>query len=126
MSSTLKKLENFKQKAFLFNIAGNEVPQISKYAYYMPDMWKVISKISLGVYRVNSCLSQSGKVSTPELLIYANIWSRAPHTELELQNQCTQLEKFKSTNSSVQKDLVERHENWITIVTRPSRHQKKH
>ena len=70
-------------------------------------MWKVISEISPGVYRVDSCLSRNRKVSTLELLAPANIRSRALQTEVELQNQCAQLEKLKSTNSLLQKDLVE-------------------
>ena len=70
----------------------------------MPELWKVISEISPGVYRVESCLSRTWKVSTLELLAAANIRSQ---TEVELQNQCAQLEKLKSTNSLLQKDLVE-------------------
>ena len=73
----------------------------------MPELWKVISEISPGVYRVESCLSRTRKVSTLELLAPANIRSRALQTEVELQNQCAQLEKLKSTNSLLQKDLVE-------------------
>ena len=37
----------------------------------------------------------------------ASIRSRALQTEVELQIQCSQLENLKSTNSSLQKDLVE-------------------
>ena len=73
----------------------------------MPELWKVISEISPGVYRVESCLSRFRKVSTLELLAPANIRSRALQTEVELQNQCAQLEKLKSTNSLLQKGLVE-------------------
>ena len=73
----------------------------------MPELWKVISEISPGVYRVESCLSQTLKVSTLELLAPTNIRSRALQTEVELQNQCAQLEKLKSTNSLHQKGLVE-------------------
>ena len=73
----------------------------------MPELWKVISEISPGVYRVESCLSRTRKVSRLELLAPANIRSRALQTEVELQNQCAQLEKLKSTNSLLQKDLVE-------------------
>ena len=73
----------------------------------MTELWKVISEISLGVYRVESCLSRTWKVSTLALLAPANIRSRALQTEVELQNQCAQLEKMKSTNSLLQKDLVE-------------------
>ena len=53
------------------------------------------------------CLSWTRKVSTLELLVPANIRSRALQTEIELQNQCSQLEKLKSTNSSLQKADVE-------------------
>ena len=70
----------------------------------MPELWK---EISPGVYRVESCLSRTRKVSTLELLAPANIWSRALQTEVELQNQCAQLEKLKNTISLLQKDLVE-------------------
>ena len=73
----------------------------------MTELWKDISEISPGVYRVESCLSRTRKVSTLELLAPANIRSRALQTEVELQNQCAQLEKLKSTNSLLQKDLVE-------------------
>ena len=73
----------------------------------MPELWKVISQISPGVYRVESCLSWTRKVSTLEHMAPANIRSRALQTEVELQNQCSQLEKTKSTNSLLQKDLVE-------------------
>ena len=92
---------------FLLNIAGIENPQIGEYVYYMPQLWKFISEISPGVYRVESCLSRTRKVSTLELLAPANIRPRALQTEVELQNQCAQLEKLKSTNSLLQKDLVE-------------------
>ena len=73
----------------------------------MPEMWKLISENSPRVYRVESCLSRTWKVSTLELLAPANIRSQAQQTEVELQNQCAQLEKLKSTNSLLQKDLVE-------------------
>ena len=56
---------------------------------------------------MDSCLSRTRKVSTPDYLTPANIRSRALQTEVELQNQCLQLAKLKSTNSSLQKDLVE-------------------
>ena len=56
---------------------------------------------------MKSCLSRTRKVSTLEHLAPANIRSRALQTEVELQNQCLQLEKLKSTNSSLQKDLIE-------------------
>ena len=52
-------------------------------------------------------VSRPRKVSTLELLAPANIRSRSLPTEVELQNQCAQLEKLKSTNSLLQKDLVE-------------------
>ena len=67
----------------------------------------VISEISPGVYRVESCLSRTRKVSTLELLTPTNIRFRAMQSEVELQNQCAQLEKLKSTNTLLQKDLVE-------------------
>ena len=73
----------------------------------MPELWKVISEFSQGVYRVECCLSRTRKLSTLELLAPANIRSRALQTEVELQNQCAPLEKLKSTNSLLQKDLVE-------------------
>ena len=69
----------------------------------MPELWKDISEISPGAYRVESCLSRTRKVSTLELLAPANIGSRALQTEVELQNQCAQLEKLKSTSSLLQK-----------------------
>ena len=59
---------------------------------------------------MESCLSRTRKVSTLELLAPANVRSRALQTEVELQNQCAQLEKLKSTNctnSLLQKYLVE-------------------
>ena len=46
-------------------------------------------------------------MSTLELLAPANIRSHALKTEVELQNQCPQLEKLKSTNSSLQEDRVQ-------------------
>ena len=72
----------------------------------MPELWEVISEISPVVYRVESCLSRTLKVSTLELLAPAIIRSQALQTELELQNQCRQLKKVKSTISLLQKDLV--------------------
>ena len=77
----------------------------------MPELWKIISQIYPGVYRVESCLSRTRKVSTLEILAPASIRSRALQTEVELQNQCAQLEKLKSTNSLLQKDLVELRKN---------------
>ena len=44
---------------------------------------------------------------TESHLTPANIRSRALQTEVELQSQCLQLEKLKSINSALQKDLVE-------------------
>ena len=76
---------------FLLNIAGSETPQIGENVHYKPDLWKVISEISPGVYRVESCLSRTRKVSTLELPAPANIRSRDLQTEVELQNQCAQL-----------------------------------
>ena len=73
----------------------------------MPELWKVNSEIFPGVYRVESCLSRTRKVSTLEHLAQDNIRSRALQTEMELQNHFSQLEKLNSTNSSLQKDLVE-------------------
>ena len=60
----------------------------------------------MGVYRMESFLSRTWKVSTLHMAL-ANIQSRALQTEVELQNQCWQLENLKSTNSSLQKDVVE-------------------
>ena len=51
-------------------------------------------------------LPRTRKISTLEYLAPANIRSPALQTCVELQNQCLQLEKLKSTNSSLQKDLV--------------------
>ena len=73
----------------------------------MPESGKVFSEISPRVYRVESCLLRTRKVSTLEDLAPANIRSRAIQTEVEPQNQCSQLEKLKSTNYSLQKDVVE-------------------
>ena len=111
LRSRLKILKNFRSKNGLLNIAGSETPQIGEYVYYMPELWIVISKISLGVYRVESCLSRTRKMSTIELLAPTKIRSRALQTEVELQNQCAQSEKLKSTNSLLQKDLVELQKN---------------
>ena len=68
---------------------------------------KFFSEISPGVYQVESCLSRTQKVSTLEHLAPANFRSRALQIEVEPQNQCSQLEKLKSTRYSLQKDLVE-------------------
>ena len=70
-------------------------------------MWKVISEIFPGLYRVESCLWRTWKVSTLEHLVPDNFRSLALQTEVDLQNQCSQLEKLKSFTSSLQKDLVE-------------------
>ena len=59
------------------------------------------------MYRVESCLLRTRKVSTLERLAAANIRSRALQTEVEMQNQCLKLEKLKSTISSLQKNLVQ-------------------
>ena len=59
------------------------------------------------MYQVESCPSRTRKVSTLEHLAPANILSGALQTEVKLQNECLQLEKLKSNNSSLQKDLVE-------------------
>ena len=72
----------------------------------MPELWKFFSEIRPGAYRVETSLSRTWKVSTLEHLAPANIRSRALQTELELQNQCFQLEKLKSSNSSLRKELV--------------------
>ena len=56
---------------------------------------------------METCLSRTRKLSTLDYLATANIWSRALQIEVELQNKCLQLEKLKSTNSSLQADLVE-------------------
>ena len=126
LSSTLKISKKFRsKKGFLSNIVGNEIPQVGEYVYYMPELWKVISETSLGMYQVESCLLRTRKVSTLEHLAPANIWSRALQTERELQNQCLELEKLKSTNSSLQKTSSSFDRNWITIATRPKRQQEK-
>ena len=75
--------------------------------YYIPELWKVISETPPGVYLVESCLSRTRKLSPLEHLAPTNIRSRALQTEVELQNQCLQLEKLMSTNSSLQKNIVE-------------------
>ena len=87
-------LINFRSKNefFLSSISGNKIPQIGEYVYYMPELWKVISEVSAGVYRMESCLSRTGKVFTLEHLASANIRSRALHTEVELQNLLTDRE----------------------------------
>ena len=101
MNSRLKILINFRtKKGFLFNIAGNENPQIG-------ECQPVISDSFTGVYQVESCLSRTRKVCTLEILAPANIQLRALQTEVELQNQCSVLKKLKSTNSPLQKELVE-------------------
>ena len=56
---------------------------------------------------MESCLSRTRKVSTLEQLAPANFRSCALQTEVQLQNECLQLEKLNSTNSSLQKVLVE-------------------
>ena len=127
LRSRLKILRNFRSKnGFLLNIAGSETPQTGEYVYYMPELWKVISEISTGVYRVESCLSRTRKVSTLELLAPANIRSRALQTEVELQSQCAQLEKLKSTNSLLQKDLVELRQKLDRHCDKAKRQQEKH
>ena len=108
LSSRLKITKKFRsKKGFLSNIAGNEIPKIGGYVYYIPELWKIISEIFPGLYRVESCLSRTWKVTTLEDRAPANIRSHALHTEVQLQNQCMQLEKLKSTNASLTKDLVE-------------------
>ena len=54
-----------------------------------------------------SCLSRTWKMLTLEHLAPANIWSPALQTQVELRIQCLQLEKLKSNNSSLRKDLFE-------------------
>ena len=53
----------------------------------MPELLRVISMFSPGVYRVESCLPRTGEISTLEHLTSANIWSRALQTEMELKSQ---------------------------------------
>ena len=55
------------------------------------------------MWRVEFYLSRNWKVSTLEIRAPANICSRALQTEVELQNQCSQLEKMKSTNYLLKK-----------------------
>ena len=108
LSSRLKISRNFRsKKGFSSNIADTKIPQIGEYVYYMPELWKSVFEISPGMYGVQSCLSRTWKVSTLEHLAPANIRSRALQAEVELQNQCLQLENMKSINSSLQKDLIE-------------------
>ena len=73
----------------------------------MTELCKVTFKISPGEYQVESCLSRTRKVSTLEHVAPANIRLRALQTEKQLKNQSLQLENLNSTNSSLQKDLVE-------------------
>ena len=74
----------------------------------MTELWKNITEISPGVHRVGSFRWRTQKVSTLEHLAPATIRSRALQNEVELQNQCLQLEKLKNTNTSLQNDdLVE-------------------
>ena len=74
----------------------------------MTELWKNITENSPGVHRVERFRWRTQKVSTLEHLAPANIRSRALQNEVELQNQCLQLEKLKSTNYSLQNDdLVE-------------------
>ena len=74
LRSRLKISRNFRSnKGFSSNIAGNEISQFCEYVYYLPQLRNVISKISLGGYRVESCLSRTWKVSRLELLAPANI-----------------------------------------------------
>ena len=56
----------------------------------MPELWKVISEISPGFYRVQTCLSRTREVPTLELLAPASIRSRTLQTELALQNKSSQ------------------------------------
>ena len=65
------------------------------------------SRSIYGVYPVEYCPSRTRKVSSLNFLAPANIRSRALRSEVELQYQCSQLEKLKSTNSLFQKDLVQ-------------------
>ena len=92
MTSRLKIPRNFRCKNgfVLLNIAANEIPQCDEYVYYMPELWKVISEVSPGLYRVEPCLSATREVSTLELLAPAIIRSRALQTELALQNKSSQ------------------------------------
>ena len=53
------------------------------------------------------CESQTRKISKLDLLAPANIRPRALQSDVELQKQCSQLEKMKNTVSLLQKDLVE-------------------
>ena len=55
---------------------------------------------------MESCLSRTWKLSTLKHLAPDNVRSRALQTEVELQYHCLQLEKLKSTNSSLQKNLI--------------------
>ena len=73
----------------------------------MPELWRNISEIFPELYRLESCLSRTRKVSTLELLAPTKIRARVLQTEVELQNQCAQLEKLECTNSLLQKDFVE-------------------
>ena len=65
LSSRLKESKNFiSKKGFFYKVAGNEIPQFGEYVYNTPELWKVISKISPGMYRVDSCLSWTRKMTT--------------------------------------------------------------
>ena len=45
--------------------------------YYIPELWRVTSVVSPGVYRVEGCLSKTRKVAQLSALAPANICSRA-------------------------------------------------
>ncbi|XP_075241733.1 uncharacterized protein LOC142336705 [Convolutriloba macropyga] len=47
-------------------------------------------------------------------------------TQVDLQNQCSQLEKLKSTNSHFEENSSSFNKHWIIFVTRPETQQKKY
>ena len=107
LRSRLKVTKNFRRKkCSSSNIAGNEIPLIGEFVFHARIVERYFRYFP-GVYRVEFCLARTRKVSMLEHLAPANLRSRALQTEVELQNQCLQLKKLKTTNSSLQKDLVE-------------------
>ena len=63
------------------------------------------------MYRVESCLSRNWKLSKLELLAPANSQSCTVLSEVKLLNNCSQVEKLKSTLSLHQKDFEKKLDN---------------
>ena len=66
-----------------------------------------MSEFFPGLNRLDPFLSWTWKVSSLEFQTPNSIWYLDIQNEVELQNQCVQFEKLKSTNSLRQKDLSE-------------------